>query len=203
MLLYDQAHSTGYWSAEVFDPLIPVEACHWRNCGKPHLARALVSIVSGPACWPLLWMPTLFCNHQARSPPLLTRAVAPHSFGSFGGVPLRGAVPTSLLPWAPFCSPLGPPPALAVPPWVAELPSPWPSHLAPRPQSARVLSLNVGGGCSKQAALADLIHALEPHIVALQENWQPRDVVSQFPRGYTHVAGSHVGPGTGHVVSLR
>jgi hypothetical protein len=205
VLQYDRTHSTGYWSAvaEEFSPLILVESSHCRNCGRPHLADAAVSTVSGAASGPLLRLPELFCTHQSGSPPQLTKTAASLSFGSFGGVLLHGAVPTSLLRWAPVCTPRGPLPNLAVPAWVAELPSPWPSLPTPRQQSARALSLNLGGAASKKDALADMLHALEPHVVALQETWQPQDAVSQFPGGYTHVVGSHVGPGTGHVVSLR
>ena len=94
-------------------------------------------------------------------------------------------------------------PALVAPPWVTDLSSPWPSHPPPSPQTARALSHNIGGARSKQSELLNLLQALSPHVVALQETWQPEAAVTHFPDGYTHVRGTPTGPGIGHLISLR
>ena len=203
-LEYSRLQPTGYWAAVAadFQAALFVEADHCRGCGRPHLAQASVSLPSGelPTGGPRV--PALFCTHQIGAPPQLTRQQAARSFGSHQGVPLHGAVPTSALQWSSPCVPSEDRPALDAPPWVTSLPSPWPSHPPPSPQTARALSHNIGGARSKQTELLNLLQALSPHVVALQETWQQESAVSQFPDGYIHVRGTPTGPGTGHLISL-
>ena len=109
----------------------------------------------------------------------------------------------SSLRWAKSCLPLVNIPVLTATPWVLDLPSPWPTHPVPRPRTVSALSHNIGGVRSKQQDLADLLQALTPQVVAVQETWLREVAIRQFPHGYTHIRGSIEGPRTGHLVALR
>ena len=163
-LTFDRIETTGYWRSQPasFCPSLYIEADHCSFCGRPQLATAEAHPL--PDAWVSgsLRFPYLFCTHQSGASPILTKSHARRSFGSYSGVLLQGAVPTSLMGWARSCVPSAAPPTLLSTPWTLNLPSPWPKHPTPQPATLSILSLNLGGVGSKKEALTDLLQALAP-----------------------------------------
>ena len=85
------------------------------------------------------------------------------------GLPVVGVLQISAQPWGEKCTPAPMTICLEQPPWLSALAPPWPAAPEERPQRLDLLAHNLGSVVGKEDDIENILYALDPSLVALQE----------------------------------